>query len=114
MLLIIIFILLLACSKIQLQELVDGLVRVSRKYRLSINAEKTKMITTGGSSCNIAINNMLVEVVSSFPYLGSLSQVTLSVLRTFEEDWQKVLTLEQSSRRFGRITAYVFLQRSVS
>jgi len=29
-------------------------------------------MTTGGSSCSIDINNMLVEVVSSFPYLGSL------------------------------------------
>ena len=37
-----------------------------------INVEKTKIMTTGGSSCSIDINNMLVEVVSSFPYLGSL------------------------------------------
>jgi len=34
--------------------------------------EKTKVMTTGGSSCSTDINNMLVEVVSSFPYLGSL------------------------------------------
>ena len=45
---------------------------MSRKYGLLINVEKTKVMTTGASSCSIAINNMLVEVVSSFPYLGSL------------------------------------------
>ena len=33
--------------------------------------------------------------------------------RTFEEDWQKALALEQSSRRSGRTTAYAFLQRLV-
>ena len=65
-------IILLACSEIQLQELVDRLERVIRKYALLINVEKTKVMTTGGSSCSIDINNMLVEVVSSFPYLGSL------------------------------------------
>jgi len=62
----------LACSEIQLQELVDRLVRVSGNYELLINAEKTKIITTDGSSCNIDINNILVEKVASFTYLGSL------------------------------------------
>ena len=64
-------IILLVCSEIQLQELVNRPERVSRKFGLLIN-EKTKVMTTGGSSCSITINNMLVEVVSSFPYLGSL------------------------------------------
>ena len=45
----------LACSEIQLQELVDRLVRVSGKYGLLINAEKTKVMTTHGSSCNTDI-----------------------------------------------------------
>ena len=54
-------IILLVCSEIQLQELVDRLERVSRKYGLLINVEDTKVMTTGGSSCSIAINNMLVE-----------------------------------------------------
>ena len=65
-------IILLACSEIQLQELVDQLERVSRKYGLLINAEKTKTITTNSTSYKIVINNSYLERVTSFPYLGSL------------------------------------------
>jgi len=52
--------------------LMDRLERLSGKYGLLINAEKTKTMTTGASSCKIDINNILVEKVSSFSYLGSL------------------------------------------
>ena len=48
-------IILLACSEIQLQELVDRLERVSRKYGLLINVEKTKIMIIGGSSCSFPI-----------------------------------------------------------
>jgi len=63
---------LLACSEIQLQELVNRHERVSRKYGLLINVEKTNIMTTDGTSCNSEINNYFLERVTSFPYLGSL------------------------------------------
>jgi len=104
---------LLACSEIQLQELMDRLERVSKKYGLLINVEKTKVMTTDASSCKIDINNMLVEVVSSFPYHGSLITDDAECTKDIQGKLQKAVALEQRSRRSGRITAYVFLQRSV-
>jgi len=67
------------------------LERVSRKYGLLINVEKTKVMTTGGSSCSIDINNMLVEVVSSFPYLGSLITDDAVCTKDIRGRWAKGL-----------------------
>jgi len=104
-------IILLACSEIQLQELVDRLEGVSRKYGLLINVEKTKVMTTGGSSCSVTINNMLVEVVSSFPCVGSLITDDAECTKDIRGRLAKGLGIgaKQSSRRSGR----TFLQRSV-
>ena len=65
-------IILLARSEIELQEMVDRLDTASKKYSLLINEEKTKTMTTNGTSCNIRINNNILEQVTTFPYLGSL------------------------------------------
>ena len=63
---------LLATSEAELQELVDRLDRVSRKYSLLINVDKTKVMTTDGIACRILIQNELLEQVDTFLYLGSL------------------------------------------
>jgi len=62
----------LGYSEAELQELVDRLDRVSRKYSLLINVDKTKVMTSDGIACRILIHNELLEQVDTFPYLGSL------------------------------------------
>jgi len=65
-------IILLATSEAELRELVDRLDRVSRKYSLLINVDKTKVMVSNGIACRILIQNELLEQVDTFPYLGSL------------------------------------------
>ena len=48
-------IILLAPSEAELQELVDLLDRVSRKYSLLINVDKTKVMASDGIVCRILI-----------------------------------------------------------
>jgi len=62
----------LATSEAELQELLDRLERVGRKYSLLINVDKTKVIASDGIACRILIQNELLEQVDTFPYLGSL------------------------------------------
>ena len=62
----------LATSEAELQELVDRLDRVSRKYSLLINVDKTKMLASDDIACRIVIQNEQLELVDTFPYLGSL------------------------------------------
>jgi len=65
-------IILLATSEAELQELVDRLDRVSRKYSLLINVNKTKVMASDGIACRIFIQNEQLQRVDTFPYLGSL------------------------------------------
>ena len=65
-------IILLDTSEAKLQELVDRLDRVSRKYSLLINDDKTKVMASDGIACRILIQNELLEQVDTFVYLGSL------------------------------------------
>ena len=46
--------------------------RVSRKYSLLINVDKTKVMASDGIACRILIQNEPLEQVDTFPYLGSL------------------------------------------
>jgi len=64
-------IILLATSEAELQELVDRLDGVNRKYSLLIN-DKTKVMASEGIACRILIQNEQLEQVDTFPYLGSL------------------------------------------
>ena len=48
-------IILLATSEAELQELVDLLDRVSRKYSLLINIDKTKVMASDDIACSISI-----------------------------------------------------------
>ena len=52
--------------------MVDRLDRVSRKYSLLINVDKTKVMASDGIACRILIQNELLEQVYTFPYLGSM------------------------------------------
>jgi len=65
-------IILLATSEAELQELVDRLDRVSRKYNLLINVNKTKVMVCNGIACRILIQNEQLEQVDTFPYFGFL------------------------------------------
>ena len=65
-------IILLATLEAELQELVDRLDRVSRKYSLLINVDKTKEMASDGIACRILIHNEQLKQVDMFPYLGYL------------------------------------------
>jgi len=65
-------IILLATSEAELHKLVDRLDRVSRKYSLLINVDKTKVMASDCIACRILIQNELLEQMDTFPYLGSL------------------------------------------
>jgi len=54
-------IILLVPSEAELQELVDRLDRVSRKYSLLINVDKTKVMASDGIACRVLIHNELLE-----------------------------------------------------
>ena len=65
-------IILLATSEAELQELVDCLDRVSRKYSLLISIDKTKVMASDSIACSMLIQNEQVELLNTFLYLGSL------------------------------------------
>ena len=65
-------IILLATSEAELQELMLRLDRVSRRYSLLINIDKTKVMASDGIACRILIQNEQLAQVNTFPYLGSL------------------------------------------
>ena len=65
-------IILLATSEAELQELVNHLARVSRKYSLLINVDKTKVMASNGIACCILIQNEQLEKAHTFQYCGSL------------------------------------------
>jgi len=63
-------IILLATSEAELQELVDRLDRVSRRYSLLININKTTLMASVGTACRILIHNEQLAQVNTFPYPG--------------------------------------------
>jgi len=64
-------IILLATSETELQEMLDRLDRVSRKYSLLINIDKTNVMASDGIAYRILIQNEQLAQVNTFPYLGS-------------------------------------------
>jgi len=46
--------------------------RVSRKYRILIDADKIKVMASDGIACRILIHIEQLEQADMFPYLGSL------------------------------------------
>jgi len=66
----------LTTSKAELQELVDRLDHVSRKYSLLINVDKTKVMASDGIACRILMQNEQLEHVDTFPYLTEDGECT--------------------------------------
>jgi len=55
-------IILFAISEAKLQELVDRLDRVNRKYSLLIDVDKTKVMANDGIACRIFIQNEQLQL----------------------------------------------------
>jgi len=55
-------IIMLATLDAELQELVDRLDRVSRKYSLLTNVDKTNVVASDGIACRVLIQNELLWV----------------------------------------------------
>jgi len=62
----------LASSEAELQQMVDRLEQVSRRYSLIINIDNAKVMASDGIPCHILIHNEQLEQVNSFPSFGSL------------------------------------------
>ena len=50
----------------------NRLDRISRRYSLLINIDKTKVMASDGIACRILIRNEQLAQVNTFPYLGYL------------------------------------------
>ena len=59
-------------AEAEVQELMDRLDRVSRKYSLLVNVGKTKIMASNGTACRILIQTEQLEQMNTFPYYGSL------------------------------------------
>jgi len=66
-------------SEAELQELVDRPDRVSRKYSLLMNVDKTKVMASDDMACCILIQNEQLKQVDMFPYFGSLITIQLNI-----------------------------------
>jgi len=97
-------IILLATSEAELQELVDRLDRVTRRYSLLINIDKTKVMASDGIVCRILIQNEQLAQVNMFPYLGSL--ITEDGECTTEFRTRLSRQLGHHCRKYGKVTAY--------
>src|ERR1700733_9104099 len=62
----------MASSEMELQDLVARLDREGRKKGLEINMGKTKCMALKGEQCNIKVQEIRIEQVDIFVYLGSL------------------------------------------
>ena len=108
------FAVLLATSEAELQELVDRLYRISRKYSLLINIDKTKVMASNGIACRILIQNELLEQVDTFPYLGSLITEDGECTTEFRNRLnrgQAIMVLLQKIWKYGKVTAYRFQRK---
>jgi len=63
-------IILLATSETELQELVDRLDRVSRRYSLLINIDNTKVMASDGIACRILIQNEQLAQNVPIPWIS--------------------------------------------
>ena len=107
-------IILLATSQAERQELVDRLDRVSRKYNLLINVDKTKVMASDGVACRILIQNEQLEQLHrpTFPYFGSLItedgecttefRTRLNTAQVIEASLQKVWKSQSNSIPISR------------
>ena len=80
---------LLSESEHDLQTLLDILCQWCRKWRLSVNIEKTKVMHFRPTNCNrtqfkFTINDLEVEIVDTYKYLGILLHEHLDFTKTAE------------------------------
>jgi len=105
-------IILLATSEAELQQLVDRLDRVSRKYSLVINVDKTKVMASDGIACCILIQNELLEQVDTIPYLESLFTEDGDCMMEFRTMLNRGQAIGASlQKEYEKVTAYCFKQR---
>jgi len=101
----------LVTSEAELQELVDRLDRVSRKYSLLINVDKTKVMANDGIACRVLIQNKLLEQVDTFPYLGSLITEDGECTTEFRTRLSRGQAIGGHCRKYEKVTAYRFQRR---
>jgi len=70
---------------------VDLLDSVSKKYNLMINIDKTKVMSTDGTTCNIHISDKILEQVDTFPCIGSLITADAECTKEIRSRWHNVL-----------------------
>ncbi|VDP24430.1 unnamed protein product [Heligmosomoides polygyrus] len=63
-----------ADSDAEANKILQEIAAIALSYGLTMNAEKTKTLTTNGSPCTLCLNNSQIEQVEEFKYLGSLVQ----------------------------------------
>ena len=101
-------IILLATSEAELQ---DHLDRVSRKYSLLINVDKTKVMASDSIACRILIQNELLEQVDTFPYLGSLITEHGECTTEFRSRLNRGQALEGSLQKIWKSQSIPFQRR---
>jgi len=104
-------IILLATSKAELQELVDRLDRVSRRYSLLINIDKTKVMASDGIASRIFIQNEQLAQMNTFAYLGSLITEVGDCTTEFRTRLSRGQAIGHHCRKYGKVTAYRFQRR---
>ena len=65
--------------------MVDRLDRVSRRYSLLINIDKTKVVASDGIACRIIIQNEQLAQVNTFPISRRLCKFTTD-FQDFQEE----------------------------
>jgi len=104
-------IILLATAEAELQEFVDHLDHVSRKYSLLINVDKTKVMASDGIACRILIHNEQLEQVDAFLQLGSIITEDGECMTEFRTKLNRWQPIEASLQKYGKLTAYRFQRR---
>jgi len=105
-------IILLATSETELQKLVSHLDWVSRKYRLLINVDKTKVMASNSIACRILIQNKQLKQLDIFPYLWSLIKKDSKCMKKFHNMLNRGHAIEASHfRKYRKVTAYRFQRR---
>ena len=83
----------------------DRLDRVSRKYRLLINVDKTKVMASDGIVCRKLIQNELLEQVDTFPNLGSPITKDGECTTEFRTRLNRGQAIEALLQKYGTVTA---------
>uniref|UniRef100_A0A915L601 Reverse transcriptase n=1 Tax=Romanomermis culicivorax TaxID=13658 RepID=A0A915L601_ROMCU len=74
----------------EVTDILHYITRNAQLYGLRINADKTKVLSTGGSLASIHLDSVQIEQVQEFKYLGSLVQEkkVVSTTEIYNRIWQ--------------------------